>query len=230
MNSWFTEENLFSLASNGALIVASLMIFVVQVKKYIKKFFDELKTDVPGRIKNQMQIDATILQKMNEVRDLVNGDRILVFEFHNKEHYANGREALRMTCTYESSKITLMSIKDKIVGLGLSQFPIFLNKLFENDIFYWNEMEEIKKKMPNSYGFLNQFDIQSGYCHVLKNKYRQPIGFVMIVYHKPTNIHLETDSEEVARLSYFIEEQIQNMSEDIKNKKGGKNGKIFKSN
>lgn len=216
MNSWFTQENIFNLASNLAITVAALVLFLQKVKAYMKEFATIRQTDVAGKVKQQAQIDANILKRMNEVRDLVDGDRLLVFEFHNQEHYANGREALRMTCTYESCKINLTSIRSKLIGLGLSLFPQFLSSLFDRDVLYWDRIDGIEKKMPNFYTFLSQFEAQACYCHILKNGNREPIGFVMVVYHKPTNVQLEVDAEEVSRLSFFIEEQIQYMTDRSK--------------
>lgn len=213
MNSWFTQENIFNLASNLAVSFAAIIFFIRQTKKNLETYSKSSKTNVAERVERQALIDAEITQKMNETRDIVNGDRLLVFEFHNQEHYANGREALRMTCTYENCKSNLQSVKSKFIGIGLSQFPIFLKKLFEKDIVYFDELKDIEKKMPELFCFLSQYDGQGYYAHILKNKLRQPIGFLCIVYNKPVNIQLEIDAEEVARLSFFIEDKIQAMTE-----------------
>ena len=90
-------ENITSMIiSLTALLTAVAGLFVALNKA--KKTIEET---IPQKIKKQCNIDYLIINKMEEVKELLNADRVQVYDFHNGGHFANGRSALKVSCSYE---------------------------------------------------------------------------------------------------------------------------------
>ena len=73
------------------------LTFIVAFKKTKKELVDS----IPKRIKKQTDIDAEIVKRMEQVKEIVMADRVQIYDFHNGIHYANGRSALKVSCSYE---------------------------------------------------------------------------------------------------------------------------------
>ena len=98
---WELIKNIaVTLGSVAATLAISLMTF----KKKMDEYLSQKKENVPKKVIRQSNADQKILTKMEQVKELLGADRILVFDFHNGEHFANGRSALRMSATYEVTK------------------------------------------------------------------------------------------------------------------------------
>ena len=73
-------------------------------------------------------------------------------------------------------------------------------------------LEEIKDEMPSTYQLKKDMDINSFYDVILNNKNGEPIGFLAVQYVKNEyNILSEKDKQEVLKLKFFIEEQLEKM-------------------
>ena len=96
--NWEIVQNI--AVSIGSMI-AAVVIGLITFKKKMDDYFDHKKTNVPGKIIKQSDVDNKILTKMEHIKEALGADRILVFDFHNGEHFANGRSALRMSASYE---------------------------------------------------------------------------------------------------------------------------------
>ena len=89
-------ENIETFLLGLAAIIAAVGVLIKAIKS-TKKEIDSL----PKRIKKQVNIDDLIISKMEEVKEQLNADRVQVYDFHNGGHYANGRSALKTSCSYE---------------------------------------------------------------------------------------------------------------------------------
>ena len=151
---------------------------------------------------------------MEEIKDLLNADRVQIYDFHNGGHYANGRSALKTTCTYEVCRAGIKPVQSQLQGIPLSCIAKFINELLSNNELEIKNLEKIKDTMPATYQLKKDMEIMSFFDIVLNNKYGEPVGFLAIQYVENTyGIRTVGDKQEILRLKFFIEEQLEKMKE-----------------
>ena len=92
-------------------------------------FLKNWQGSVSKKVPRQSEIDIKVLNRMEEVKEIMDADRVHVYEFHNGEHYANGRSALKVSCTYEVCKAGVNSIQRGFVVFNVKCQAIELNML-----------------------------------------------------------------------------------------------------
>ena len=176
----------------------------------INKTKKQLEETIPKKIRRQSNIDLEIIRRMEQVKELVNADRIQLYDFHNGDHYANGRSALKTTCTYEVTRAGVSGYQIKLQAIPLSCMPRFVKRLLDKNVIEVNDIEDIKDSMPSTYNIKKEQGIKSFYDIVLNNKEGEPIGFLAIQYtinsHETYN---NNDKENILRLKFFIEENLE---------------------
>ena len=90
-------------------------------------------------------------------------------------HYANGRSALKTSCSYEVVRSGIRGHQKELQAVPLSCIPHFVEKLLNNNILRVNDLEELKDNMPATYELKKSQDIQSFYDVILNNKAGEPI-------------------------------------------------------
>lgn len=206
-------ENISSFLTGLALLItASGGVLIALIKTY-KSTRKELET-IPHKIKHQTSIDILITDKMEEIKDLLNADRVQIYDFHNGDHYANGRSALKTTCTYEVCRASIKPVQSQLQGIPLSCIAKFINELLSNNELEIKNLETIKDTMPATYQLKKDMDIMSFFDIVLNNKYGEPIGFLAIQYvENPYSVKNISDKQKILKLKFFVEEQLEKMKE-----------------
>lgn len=194
--------------------LAGIFISLYFCKQYLSKQFKH--TDVSKKLKKQNNVDIDVLNYMERIKELVKADRIHVYEFHNGEHYANYRSALKFSCTYEVVRYGANSLRDKCVGIPIACMPSFIKELTTVGKLTCLDIEDIKTEMPSTYGFKNELGVKSFYDIALHNDAGDTIGFIAIQW---DTIQSEFTNEAVIQqLGWFIERQLNDLA-------GIKNGK-----
>ena len=68
------------ITSLTALIIAISGIIAAIIKAYK----DIKKETLPKKIKKQSEIDNVIINKMEETKEILNADRVHIYDFHNR--------------------------------------------------------------------------------------------------------------------------------------------------
>lgn len=206
-------ENLSAFLTSLAVIITSfgaLLIAIIKTYKITKK---ELDT-IPHKIKKQTSIDILITDKMEKIKDILNADRVQIYDFHNGGHYANGRSALKTTCTYEVCRSGTKPAQPQLQAIPLSCIAKFINELLNNGEMEIKNLEEIKNIMPATYQLKKSMQVKSFFDIVLNNQYGEPVGFLAVQYVDNTyGIQNISDKQEILRLKFFVEEQLEKMKE-----------------
>ena len=92
-------------------------------------------------------------------------------------HYANGRSALKTSCSYEVVRTGIKGHQKELQAVPLSCIPHFVEKLLNNNILKINDLEELKDTMPATYELKKSQDVASFYDVILNNKNSEPIRF-----------------------------------------------------
>lgn len=175
----------------------------------LEKWRQEDKTNVSKLITKQSVVDCEIIKEADNLKELINADRVQVYEFHNGVHYANGRSALKTSCTYEACRYGVSAFLDKLSGVPLSIMPNFIKCLLDKGELLVKDLEEIKESMPSAYNLKLSMDIKSFYDVVIYNKKREPVGFVAVQFCNNNIKSLNKDA--VKKFAWFVESKLSEM-------------------
>ena len=139
-------------------------------------------------MKKQNKLDLEILNKLEYVKEILNADRIHVYEFHNGEHYSDYRSAYKFSCTYEVFKAGNHPVQQRCINLPTNCMPQFIHKITEDGRFVCNDLEELKESMPSTYNFKKSIDVGSFYDIAIHNKDNNIIGFIAIHWFNKNNM------------------------------------------
>lgn len=204
-------ENITHFLNDFALLIVAIGAVVVAIIKSYKNTKKEIDT-LPKKIKQQVNIDDLIISKMEDLKEFLNADRVQIYDFHNGGHYANGRSALKTSCTYEVIRTGISHKQNYLQSIPLSCLSRFVSKLMNDGFLEVKNLEEIKDEMPSTYQLKKDMEINSFYDVILNNKNGEPIGFLAVQYVKNKyNILSEKDKQEILKLKFFVEEQLETM-------------------
>ncbi|MGM9543577.1 MAG: hypothetical protein ACI3T9_01205 [Romboutsia timonensis] len=188
------------ISAAGTLIVTAM-----KTKKQIEE-------TIPKKLKKQCSIDTIIIQRMEDIKEILNADRVQIYDFHNGGHYANGRSALKTSCTYEVTRAGVKGYQMYLQALPLSAIPRFTNTLLNKGELDVPDLENIKDSMPGAYNIKKEQGVKGFYDIILENENKEPIGFLGIQYvNNPHKTYNNNEKNEILRLKFFIEENLEQM-------------------
>lgn len=190
-------------------ILAEVLIALYFCKQYVDKATAKLPIG-PG-VKAQTEIDLKIVKEMDYYKELLKADRVLLFEFHNGQHYSNYRSALRMSASYEVYRAGLSSSRDKCTGLPIAVMPKFISTITNEGFVCCKDIEDIKTDMGNSYEFKKSIGIKSFFDVALRDREGNIIGFVAVQWNE--NMPEEVNQQTVERLAWYLEGCIKELTE-----------------
>lgn len=209
---WLTPE-LVQGACLGLLTILSAIGWVGTFIKNHKEKNNKDSQNVSKTIEKQCLIDGDIIDRMENVKEFYNADRVHFYDFHNGVHYSNGRSAKKFSCTYEKVRFGIEPVKRIMKDIETSDVPVFLNKLFSECKFEIANIEDIKDTMDTTYLYMKKAGVKSCYVMAVKNQSKEPIGFIMLQYVNntmPKMGRLE-DLEYLQKFKWFMEEKLREM-------------------
>lgn len=175
----------------------------------LEKWKQEEKIDVSKNIEKQSKFDCEIMAEAEKLKELLNADRVQIYEFHNGIHYANGRSALRTSCTYEFCRFGVEGCINKLNGVPLSFIPTFIKTLLDKGELLVKDLEDIKETMPSTYYIKKSMNIKSFYDFTIHNANGEPVGFVAVQFCGENIKNLNKDA--VKRFAWFVESKLLEM-------------------
>ena len=202
-------EDITTVIVSITALITGLCSLLIAVKK-IKK---EVEDTLPKRIKKQSSLDIEIINRMERIKELLGADRVQIYEFHNGVHYANGRSALKVSCSYEVCRVGIKACQMYLQSIPLSCIPQFIKELLNKNMMKINNLEDIKATMPATYELKKSQQVASFYDIVLNNKNQEPIGFLAIQYTEANKITFNSnETNAILKLKFFIEENLEAMT------------------
>ena len=192
----------------GTFLAGAYICYKVCRQK-IEQFLKSWQGSVSSKVPKQSQVDIKVLNRMEEVKELMDADRVHVYEFHNGEHYANGRSALKVSCTYEVCRIGVHSIQRESMSIPISIMPRYIAAILDNPVVEVKDIENIKDNMPATYNIKVSQSIKAYTNVVIMNKLKEPVGFIEVQWFDRKKFC--KNDHELLRLAAFIEENILNV-------------------
>lgn len=194
------------IAKNIGIFIAELIVGLFFCKQYLDKYFK--KTNVAKMLPRQNKLDMEMLNKLEYVKEILNADRIHIYEFHNGEHYSSNRPAYKFSCTYEVFKAGNKPVQQECINLPTNCMPSFVNKIMRDGKFMCEDLESIKDNMASTYNFKKALNIKSFYDVAIKNRDGEIIGFIAIHWFKKEN--MKVDEDVIKQLVWYAEEHLFN--------------------
>ena len=192
----------------GTFLAGAYICYKV-CKQHIDQFLKNWQGSVSTKVPKQSAIDIKILNRMEEVKEIMDADRVHVYEFHNGEHYANGRSALKVSCTYEVCRAGVHSIQRESMSVPISIMPRYIAMILDNSIVDIVDINSIKDSMPATYNMKISQSIKAYTNVVIMNSLKEPVGFIEVQWFDKSK-YVKNDHE-LLRLAAFIEENILNV-------------------
>ena len=186
--------------------VVTLIINLIKAKK-------EIENSLPKKIKNQCSINIEINNRLEKIKEILKADRVQIYDFHNGGHYANGRSALKTSCSYEVLRVGVKGHQKELQSVPISCIPVFIRTLLDKGELKINDLEQLKEIMPATYELKKSQDVMSFYDIILNNKFGEPIGFLALQYCKKNGFNFtKEDINQILKLKFFIEENLEKMA------------------
>lgn len=202
-------DNIEYLMEFLATFVGTIIIACRIFKRKLDKYLKDNSIPISRKIKNQTSIDSEIMKKLEICKEVLGADRIQVFEFHNSGHWANGRSALKMSCTYEVCRYGIVRWQNKLLGVPLACVTNFINTLLDDEYLDIKDLEEIKGNMPSSYNLQKAMKTKSSAGIIIHNIEGEPVGFVLISYMKTkSEVERDYNLDVAKKLVWFLEEKL----------------------
>lgn len=205
----FNAENLQDIGTVIGTVLFTGFVAYETFKHKADKYINDKKKEVPKKIKQQSTVDCEIMSEADKLKELIGADRVQVYEFHNGLHYANGRSALKTSCTYESCRYGTQSYLNTLSGIPLSVIPIFIKTLLDKGELLVKKLEDIEKTMPSTYAFKSNMGIKSFYDVVIRNEDNEPVGFVAVQFCEKEIDTINKDA--VKKFAWFVESKLSEM-------------------
>ena len=210
----------------GAKSIAAIIVELLLAIYFCRQYIDKISAKLPMglAVKQQNELDLDIINKMNYYKELLNADRVLLFEFHNGQHYSNYRSALKMSASYEVYRAGLESSREKCSNLPIAIMPRFIATITREGFTWCKDIEEIKYDMGNSYEFKKSIGIKAFYDVAIKDECGNVVGFVAVQWQDamPTDI----DVKNIDHLAWHMEEAVKKLT--ALGKERNKSFSIFK--
>lgn len=209
-------ESILKAAETIGSTFAIILFSIYFCKTYIDKL--EKKMPIGESVKKQNVEDAHILETMEYYKELLGADRIMLFEFHNGQHYSNYRSALKLSVSYECYRAGLTSQRNICSNLPISIMPKFIYAITTQDQVSYKNIEDMREEMPNAYAFKKDLGIKAFYDVPIKDKDENIIGFVAVqwTHDLPENAedYRVTIDTHVRRLAWSLEDSIKRITAD----------------
>lgn len=206
------ESILGQLEVIGTIFGAVIFTGYISYKTFstkLEKWREEEKADISKKIENQSRLDCEIMKAANNLKEYLHADRVQVYEFHNGVHYANGRSALKTSCTYETCRFGVNSNIDKLNGVPLSVMPTFIKTLLDKGELLVKNIEDIKETMPSTYNLKKSMNVKSFYDFIIHNENGEPVGFVAAQFCGEEIQNINKDA--VKKFAWFVESKLLEM-------------------
>lgn len=201
-------ENITTMIISLTAFVTAFGTLIVTIMKAKKEIEDTL----PNKIKKAVGINIEITNRLEKVKEYLMADRVQIYDFHNGGHYANGRSALKTSCSFEVVRVGVKGHQKELQAVPLTCIPKFVRTLLNNNELKVDDLEQIKTDMPATYQLKKEQDIHSFYDIILQNKNKEPIGFLAIQYSKTNCVNFNQEQmNEILKLKFFIEENLEKM-------------------
>ena len=151
----------------------------------------------------EIALDDKIYKRLWQAMARFNADRVMVFQYHNGEHYFSGRHIKKFTVTHEVVAYNVTSNMEHYQAKIMSgEDHIFVKHLIENSFIYIPDVnkEEVFVESKRS---MRHYGQNSGFYGLMKTVGENyPIGNLYLGFKRTDPMHVE----EIYDIMYIVDE------------------------
>lgn len=205
-------DEIIEVTKKIGLFLAEAILVIYFCKQYVDKALGHI--NIGAGVKKQNKIDLDIIKKMDYYKEILNADRIILFEFHNGQHYSNYRNALRLSASYEVYKAGLESTIEKCSGIPIGVIPRFISAITNEGIAKCADTDDKNNDVTSVYEFKKSLNIGAFYDMAIHDRKGNIIGFVAVQWSEAMKDGFDTDS--IEKLTWYLEECVNRLTEQDK--------------
>ena len=164
---------------------------------YVKNLL-EGKNKKRDMVKDTLHVSELINQKIENIREEFNSDRVWVTQFHNGGNfYPTGKSMAKFSVMYETVNSGVSSVQTNFSNIPVNLFSKSINQLLQHDII---EISDYKDETIATYGLkyvAEESGCKSGYLFSIKSIEGKFIGTLCLDY---TKRKTKLDSESINHL------------------------------
>ena len=173
MNSWIELGVAFTTGVLGP-------ISVILVKNYLDK-----RKKKPDMVVDALRVSELVTNKIDEIREGLNADRVWITQFHNGGHfYPTGKSITKFSIMYEAVNTGVSSVQSNYQNIPVHLFSKSLNQLVVADSI---EIPDFNDVTVATYGLryaAEESGCKSAYLFAIKTIDGKFIGVLGIDYTK----------------------------------------------
>ena len=127
----------------SSCIVAATTILSLFLKDFLQKRKDKSNLSVEKCTIQNTNVEKAIRYTL----DVLNADRVSVYEFHNGESFYSGSHQQKFSCTYEYFKAGVSSEALGQQGLRVSTFNQFVSEIINEKIFKYSNTQDLENSL-----------------------------------------------------------------------------------
>lgn len=156
---------------------------------FLIKTSTEEKTTHSTMLEDKMNISGDVTDKLKDITNYTNADRVSILEFHNSSNNLLGIPFAKFSCTYEWFKAGVVPLMSKLSGLQFSMIGSVVRDLLNGNRKYiiYNSIYDIKYNNPALFYELEQAKVKSIMFFAMYDNKNCMCGLLAIEYHRSIN-------------------------------------------
>lgn len=150
----------------------------------IKSHNDE-QTSHSEMLENKMSISSDVTDKLKDITNYTNADRVSILEFHNSSNNLIGIPFAKFSCTYEWFKPGVVPLIRKLSNMQFSIIGSVIKDIFNGNKKYviYESIYDLKYDNPALYYELEQAKVKSIIFFAMYDVRNCMLGVLSIEYH-----------------------------------------------
>ena len=206
-----------SIGESLAIVIVAVASAIQYMKIQNKKEDVQNKTKVSRSVEYVAKYEADIVKNLEYIKEETFADRVMLFEFHNGVHYADGRIATKTSCTFEVCRHSQQQLQAEYQNIQLSRVVKSLKRLFDEEIIrYRDNLKQLEEDDYETYKLFEKSGVKRLYARLIRNNIGNPIGFIVVEYCTEETNNIEFDEMKFTEHFGVIKEKLYELVEGFK--------------
>lgn len=139
-------------------------------------------------LNERMKVTSKINDKVRNLMNLTNCDRVMILEFHNTNENLNGIPFAKYSCTHEYFRRGISQLANKCVNMQFYSISSVIMDMLkqETEQIYYEDIEVIAEVNPTLYSLLVECKAKSILYNGIYDNNNCLIGLISLEYHETT--------------------------------------------
>jgi hypothetical protein len=155
-----------------AIIGAASTLAAIWLKHYLER-----RKHSECIIDKTIQEDTQIIERLEDLKEEVQADRISIFSFHNGGEYYSGKSMQKLSCSYEVVQPGVARTQLELQNIPVSACLTTLQRLMQNKEFHCYDVEKHYPESACKHQLINS-GVKSTYQYAIFDLNKKAIGIL----------------------------------------------------